>query len=285
MTSQAPPARSDGRWLWLMADLSLDRARLVLPSIDFPNVDPGKVQNAVRSVGEALSPGAPYFRELHPIIVQNLHENLASDAHFVEEWLEHFPYDDESVRPAPSYWNTRFADFFIIDPAPSPNDVDPMVWAALGAAFRREPVLPNLPRDLETAMAEATAATSVYTNAMTSIDLARRQPLSPYDLEVYTRFDWNDHGMQKGLGSFEVGARLTWLSRLWRAFAPLVSDEGARSIENLAHERDLESWQQARSDPSLEFEAKRYRVSKDDLLADVFPTPVPPPSLKLLTER
>jgi len=276
--------RSNSRWLWLMADLSLDRADNLLPVIEFPAVDRNIVKLEIRSVGESLSPGTPYFPEIHRVIFNQLDMKLSHGSQAVEEWLLRFPCDDESSRPALNYWYLRFLDFFIIDPTQVPEGVDPRVWSEFRAAFRceRGPNGSNLMSAV--ARSELAAINAAREAAMSAIEAARAGPLSSYDLDLYARFGWNDHGLQKGLGSLELGARLMWFFRLWGAFSRYISHDGQAAIVALAREQDLEAWQAARSDAFLESAASVYGHDKEEFITNLLPMPGDPPQLELLCE-
>lgn len=281
-TSQQHAPRADAYWVWLIADVSLDRARDVLPAAGFPAVDIELVQNAIRSVDGSVSPERRYLLEIHPAMMRQFRRDLGDAADTVEEWLVGFPFCDEQSWPAPGYWASRFMDIFLMDPARSPQNVDPAVWSAMRSAFRMEPWTGAFNEALGADMRNVSSDTGRREVALSAIERARSEPLSEYDLSIYNRFGWNDHGSQKGLRSIEIGVRRSWVIALWRTFMPHVSHDGALAIEALAHERDLENWQAAKSDVSLDTFARDYRVSGETMLSDVFPEPKPPPSLQSL---
>ena len=285
--------RSDDRWIWLLADLSLDRAGPVIPWLGFPMNDCRVFQSLLRRYDEFLVPGGSFHRDLYPRFVQGLRDEFGSSARDIWRWLTSFPCDEDAVRPAPAYWDKTLQDLLVVDPAPPPEPVNPQTWRWLGTALRMrtEPQTqmskggPSADEALSVKVAAGISDVNRrYRLASEAIDAARRQPLSKYDAGRYLTFGWNDHGIRKGLACLEHGNRMSWIVTLWQEFSPRLSADERRAIERLAHQRDREIWLAVRDDPSiLGPDAARYGVDRDRMLDDLFPEPPPPPPLDQLS--
>ncbi|MCB2261441.1 MAG: hypothetical protein LGR52_00605 [Candidatus Thiosymbion ectosymbiont of Robbea hypermnestra] len=270
--------RSPSYWLWLLADLSLDRAATILPLIDFPAVNHVLVQGCIDSVGEDLNPRQEDKERLIKEIRGCCYPELGEKAELVDTWLQTFPFTDEVFAPAPSYWNLRFLDLLGVDPAPAPNGVDTELWESFRAAFRGNK--PDSGYPWTTAFHDAACAMSKYDAVARAIEKARSARLTPHDLAIYMRFGWNDYGTQNGLASLEIGAQLSAVISFWRAVSEYVP---AEALESLAYRRDMEAWEAVDPDEFVA-DAQRYGVRPEQLAADLFPKPSPPPRLSTLLE-
>lgn len=264
-------------WLWLLADLSLDRNAEVLPLIGFPQVDVVVFRHCLQILGARLDPLQENVKLLYQEVQNCLSENLGDRAKEVDKWLRTFPFSDEASIPAAYYWDSRFADLFALDPAPVPRGVEPLVWKAILSAYRGET---SNPGHLWTQVFnEAADVMTQYRAVSSTIEAARRRSLTSYDLDLYLRFGWNDDGTQKGLASLEIGARLLSAIWFWRAISGNIPDH---EVEAIAYQRDMQTWEVAANPGAFSDDAKRYGVSPQEMAAEVFPKPSRPPALATL---
>ncbi|CAO3415354.1 hypothetical protein [Azospirillum endophyticum] len=284
--------RSDARWIWLLADLSLDRANAVIPCLGFPVGNCRAFQSLLRHYDRRLVPGGSFYQDIYPQLSQDLRGDFGPSAREIWRWLTAFPCDEEASRPAPAYWDKTFLDLLVVDPTPPPEPVNPQIWRCLGAALRMrmEPQTgaSKAPLSVDDALylkisSDVSKINAGYTLASDSIDDARKQPLSKYDAGRYLTFGWNDHGVRKGLACLEHGIRMFWIISIWQEFSNFLSQDERRAIERLAHRRDRELWLAVREDPSiLGPDVARYGVDRETMLNDLFPEPPPPPLDQLL---
>lgn len=285
MTRENRLQRSSTTWMWLLADLSLDRAADVLPLIGWkkPYIPP--VQNAIRSLGEELKPNMPFSLDLRRELAAAMDSRLPrASVEEVISWMERFPCDDEKVLPGPSYWRRRLLDLFA-EESSSIGGVNDETLGSLKAAILRN-------RSFETSSSKAIER---YTQAMTvnqkyerikqAIDKARQAAFSNWDLDIYLRFEWNDFGDAKGLGSLELGVMNQWIALIWRCFSTGFSEEEKKILENFVYQRDVDNWNAVTLDKNAHrADAAQYGVDLDDYIMTAFPEPAHPPALDGLLE-
>lgn len=269
--------RSIKYWVWLLADLSLDRAAAVLPLIGFPTVDFLLFRRCLQALGPHLHP----FQENLDILFEEIRKcftaKLGDGSDAVDAWLRTFPFADEESMPAANYWNSRFADILALDPAPAPSGIDAQIWEAVSAAYRGEKPKPG--HSWTVAFDRAASVIRQQRIVSRAIESARSDSLTSYDLDLYLRFGWNDHGTQKGLSSLEIGSRLSSVISFWRAVSEHIP---AQEVEELAYRRDLQTWEAAANPASFIDDAQRYGVSPEQMASEIFPKPSPPPKLDAL---
>lgn len=266
-------------WIWLLGDVSLDRALPVLSVIGFPTEHHRVLQQCIDSVGAQLRPGMADAKGLVNAIRQQLGTRLGDRRLAIEQWIQDFPFTSESEHAELFYWDYHFNDLLAVDIADPPPGVGEIAWRELIAAYRgNAPIAGNM----RAALGIAAAARKTVLATNDAIDKARAQPLSEHDLDIYMRFGWNDHGTKQGLSSLEIGARLDGVRQFWNAVAPYFP---AEEIEELAYQRDMSGWRLMANPAAFTADAQRYGVSPEQMAADLFPMPKRPPGLITLQEQ
>lgn len=287
MTRDTNPTRSSTTWMWLLADLSLDRTIDVLPLVGWhkPNILP--TQSAIRSLGEWLEANARFSPELRRTLVAALAAQLPESAvDEVVSWMERFPCDGENVLPGPSYWRRRMLDLFGGNSSSfSIGGVNDETLRSLKAAIVRSKSFESSTPEAIERYAQAMSVNQRYDKIKQAIDKARQTTLSKYDLDIYLRFRWNDFGDAKGLGSLELGVMNQWIAYIWRCFSTGFSKEEKKVFEDFMHQRDLDNWNAVIVDKNAHrADAAQYGVELDDYITTAFPKPDPPPPLDDLLE-
>ncbi len=270
--------RSPAYWIWLLADVSLERATSLLPLIGFPALDHAAVRRSIDLAGASLKPGAD-LNKLEEIISAGLRSELGGSGKLVETWLQSFPFTDQSSRPDLFYWDSHFQDLLGDEAAVKPEAMDTRMWKALLAAYQG--IIPNSSEPWADAFAKAANVILNQRMIRATLKNVRATPLTPHDLEIYMRFGWNDYGVNQGLSSLEIGARLSTAKFFWLAVAQYVP---AEALESLAYKHDLALWEIAANPSEFLKDAERYGVTPEQMAADIFPKIELPPKLNCLLE-
>jgi hypothetical protein len=271
--------RPDTYSIWLLADVSLDRAASILPLLGLDRPEHEVLQRCIDATAGMLTPGTDKFRLIADSILDNLSSEPVEERSHFANWLRDFCFTDEASRPDLHYWSRHLLDLLAVEPAPAPEGVEPEKWRALQAAYRGRLPAPNLLWSDD--FSRAAEITMAQRRVEKAFDEARAQPLSPHDLEVYLRFGWNDHGNVQGLASLEIGARLGSVREFWRAVTAQVP---AAALEKIAFERDMAIWRSAANLESFKRDAELYGVTPEQMAADIFPKPTLPPALNQMLE-
>jgi hypothetical protein len=271
--------RTTAYWIWLLADVSLERAASILPLIGFPDVEHAAVRRSIDLTGVGLKPDATDLKALGKIISAGLRSELGDFGKLVETWLQSFPFTDQTSRPDLLYWESHFQNLLGDEPAVKPETMDTQRWKALLAAYQG--IKSNSSEPWAGAFAEAAEVILKQRMIRTALKKARAIPLSTHDLEIYMRFGWNDYGVNQGLSSLEIGARLSTAKFFWQAVAQYVP---AEILESLAYKHDLASWEIAANPSQFLKDAQRYGVTPEQMAVDIFPKPKSPPKLNCLLE-
>lgn len=261
-------------WIWLLADMSLDRAERPLSTLGFPTGAHQALQRSMADAESLLRPGSPDLATGSKRLQAGLRGQLGLLYPAVEAWLRTFPFTDELGHPALHYWDSRLFDLLQLDPEPELEGMNDDAWSDLLAAFRGHP-----PKGLGPwagAFKDAAAGRRRLSNVLEAIGAAREQPLSDHDLPVYLRMGWNDHGNNPGLGSLEIGARLAATRDFWRSVRPHVPQA---SLVRLAERRDRQGWEAASDPRQFAADAARLGCSPQVLAAEALPPPQPTPVL------
>lgn len=270
--------RSIAYWKWLLADVSLDRSTDVLSLLGFPTAHHAAVRRRLAAAGDIIGLSDSDAQALADSVISPLRRELGNESQAVEQWLQDFPFTDDQSEPALGYWTSHFADILAFDPAPVPAGADPEAWLALRSAFRG--VAPSVDTLTESTLSQGAASMQRLQVQTQAIERARQMPMTDHDLEIYLRFGWNDESNSQGLASLELGARNLSTLTFARVAVELF---GAAAFELLSGERDLAEW---RSLGASQFNADAvgYGATPDEMQADVFPRPLPPPSLLAMLE-
>lgn len=271
--------RSSAYWVWLLADVSLDRAAPVLPLVGFPAIQHDIVKRSIDSTGERLKPDTTELRALGQIVSDELRRELGDAGKSVENWLRSFCFTDEASRPDLFYWDSHFQDLLSVDPILAPEELNPQLWEALMGAYHG--TKPNAGYFLAKAFSRAANVIVAKQTIISAIKKARESPLTEHDLSIYMRFGWNDDGVNQGLASLEIGARLSAVKFFWQAIEQHVP---AAALESIAHKRDIAMWEITAKPEQFSPDAQRYGVAPEQIAANIFPRPESPPKLSCLLE-
>lgn len=264
--------RSPSYWMWLLADLSLDRAASVLPLLEFPDGGHTALQRGIDAAAENVRPGGDSAGAR--LMMNHLRSELGDLSPAVEQWLTAFAFTDEASQPNLFYWDSRLQDLLEVDPPGQPAGLDEARWNALLKAYRG--VSPGNSYSWADDFALAARAMAKHHQVAIAVDVARKSSINSHDLAVYSRFGWNDYGTIRGLASLEIGSRLAAIKTFCAAVAAHLP---VGLFETIAHERDLENWAAASSAENLVATAAEYGVSVEQLKLDVLPKPISAPSL------
>lgn len=269
--------RSISYWQWLLADICLDSAEPLLPDLGFPGVKHAALQKCLDDLLFDSSLETQEVAEFEHSIEQTLSSRLGNDALAVMTWLKTFPFSDEHNISTLSYWDAHLTDILFYDPPPQPANTNKPLWESLTAAFKTQP--PPSGHAWSGTFEQAASVIHQRKSVMAAIEKIRANPLSPHDLDIYMHFGWNDYGNSQGLSSLESGSQLLSIKSFWQLVSPHID---AKTIEQIAHARDIEAWQ-ASCNPELYIEpAQRYGVTPEQMVEDLLPKPTTPPQLSTL---
>jgi len=271
--------RTSAYWIWLLADVSLERAISILPLIGFPAIEHAAVRRSIDLTGAGLKPDATDLKALGEIISAGLRSELGDFGKLVETWLQSFPFTDQTSRPDLFYWDLHFQDLLGDASAVKPEAMDTQMWEALLDAYQG--IKPNSSEPWAVAFTEATDVILNHKMITATLKKIRATPLTAHDLEIYMRFGWNDYGINQGLSSLEIGARLFTAKFFWLAVGQYVP---ADVLESLAYKHDLTLWEIAANPSQFLKDAQRYGVTPEQMAADIFQKPQLPPKLNYLLE-
>lgn len=271
--------RTSAYWIWLLADVSLERAASILPLIGFPAIEHAAVRRSIDLTGAGLKPDATDLKALGEIISSGLRSELGDFGKLVETWLQSFPFTDQTSRPDLFYWDLHFQNLLGGEPVAKPEIIDARIWNALLAAYQG--IKPNSSEPWTIAFIEAADVILNHRMITATLKKIRATPLTDHDFEIYMRFGWNDYGVNQGLSSLEIGARLYTAKFFWLAVAKYIP---AEALESLAYKHDFELWEIAANPSQFLKDAQRYGITPEQMAADIFPKPQLPPKLKCLLE-
>jgi hypothetical protein len=272
--------RSPSYWVWLLADLSLNRAIALLTHLNFPKVNTESLSKALGEAYPWLSPDLENHQAFAEALRLGLSRHLGSDAEPVKQWLSAFPFSSDSDAPALYYWDNRFSDFLYFDPVPAPKGIDKSLWSAFTAAYQGKPPCVSEPWSLDLQIA-ATIMTK-HRDFLKELDRARAAPLTEKDRELYLRFGWNEEGSRNGLAALEIGARFRALQAFWLHCNRHIPE---MPLIELAAQKDLESWERVSNPNSFTNEAIKLGTSPQELAETMFPKPPPPPKLSEMVRQ
>lgn len=279
-------------WIWLLTDLSLDRAAAVLPLLGFPARHHGAVQACIDAwclTRSAAMHSAIPTSGLPESIDAPLRVGLGGDREEVDAWLLRFPFTHDSIRPDLFYWMARLGDLLLHDPVDTLPGITPADWLALRNAYHA------VPPEVEFGSSQCSNWFGALQHAATvrerlcaidrAISVARSHALSARDSHVYARMGWNDEGTQPGLASLQIGANVQATIDFWRAVHPVLPAQAVRELEAQAHARDLAEWRAAAKPEAFAADALRYGVTAERMAAEVLPLPKKPPALACLAGK
>ncbi len=253
--------RSGRDWTAAIAQCALNRAQPVLAHLmpqPFARVD---LARALAQTGVMPDRETAFATDLWP----KMADVLGPDAVLCLSALRDLPLNDADS-PAAAFWRVRFRDL---------PDLAIPGWTAFAQVFRGRPETAPVPDWL------APVAADLQRHREVTLMIAGQSalPLTAQDRSLYVRFGWNDAGDVPGLTGLSFAAALLRARSAWQTVSHHFD-----AVEIEAAAADQISRERSAGMATLDADARRHGVSRDDLAAALYPVRTVPPLADILNE-